>query len=488
MRLALRGAHAGAWEIDLNRNTVFWGDELNELYGFDGSRAPSFERWTQSIHEDDRERVVAELESRLRSAATEFEREFRVSHPQRGTLWILDKGRIERDASGQPLRVHGIDIDVTERKLAEQALRDADRRKGVFLATLAHELRNPLAPLRNGLEIMHMASDDPARVEAARRMMDRQLTHLIRLIDDLLDVSRVSQGKIMLRKSRVQLADTLEQAVEACRPIVDEYEHDLIVDLGDAPIYVDADVTRLVQIISNLLSNAAKFTPHRGRIWLSTYREDRQAVIDVRDNGIGISADMFDSIFEMFAQASPAMERKIGGLGVGLALVKGLVELHGGSVQVRSAGTDQGSQFIVRLPLASSVRAEEHRKPQNQDECERSHRKILVVDDNCDSAKSLVMMFELWGHETRVAYSGPEGLAIAENFHPELIFLDIGMPSLDGYEVARRIRQQAWGREIKLIAITGWGQEEDRRRSEAAGFDLHLVKPVELSAVKKLLD
>jgi signal transduction histidine kinase/ActR/RegA family two-component response regulator len=375
-----------------------------------------------------------------------------------------------------------------ERLRLVSELRQADRKKDEFLATLAHELRNPLAPLRNALELLQRSNGDAAVGEQVRSMMGRQLDQMVRLIDDLLDMSRISQGKVQLRKERVELKAIVHSAVEAVQPLLQAQAHELTITLPPDPIYLDADATRLAQVISNLLNNAAKYTEKGGHIWLTAERLGNEAVVSVRDTGIGIAAEHLPHIFEMFSQVAPALERSQGGLGIGLSLVQGLVELHGGKVEARSGGIGKGSEFIVRLPI---VETPAQPGEQRSEQAEKRHfgpkRRILVVDDNRDAADSLAMMLSITGHDTRTAYDGLEAVQAAAGFQPDIVLLDIGLPKMNGYEAARHIRQQPWGKGMALIALTGWGQEEDKRRALEAGFDHHLTKPVGAAALEKLL-
>jgi DNA-binding response OmpR family regulator len=372
------------------------------------------------------------------------------------------------------------------RREAGEALREADQKKDEFLTTLAHELRNPLAPLRNGLQVMKLARSDGPAVEQARTMMERQLGQMVRLIDDLLDVSRISRGKVELRKERVALETVIQHAIETSRPLIENGGHDLNINVPPDPIYVDADLTRLAQVFANLLNNAAKYTERGGGITLAVQRQGSDAVVSVRDTGVGIPAHMLPKVFEMFTQVDRSLERSQGGLGIGLTLVKRLVEMHGGTVAAKSEGHGRGSEFVVRLPVVLSLVGHE---PSGEAEPVRTtaRRRILVVDDNRDSATSLAMMLKIMGNETQTAYDGLEALDVGAAFRPDVALLDIGMPKLNGYDAARRIREQPWGKNIVLVALTGWGQEEDRRRSREAGFNTHMVKPVEPAALEKLL-
>ncbi len=389
-------------------------------------------------------------------------------------------------ADGAAPYVGGMAIDVTERMRAEEELREADRRKDQFLATLAHELRNPLAPLRNGLELMKLARDDAQAIERAREMMERQLAQMVRLIDDLLDVSRISRGRITLRNERLNLVDVLRHSIEAVRPTIERAGHSLTITLPSEEMWLDGDETRLAQVFANLLGNAAKFTDPGGHVWITAARDGDAATINVRDSGIGIPAPLLGTVFEMFAQVDAAQERAQGGLGIGLSLVKGLVEMHGGTVAAHSEGPGRGSEFVVRLPLAEERRVEADTGEQRLAQTS-GRRRILVVDDNHDAATSLAMLLDVMDNETRVANDGTKALETVHAFKPHVVLLDLGMPMPNGYEVARRIRAMPGGEAIALVAVTGWGQEEIRRGSLEAGFDFHLVKPAEPAAIRGIL-
>ncbi len=371
-----------------------------------------------------------------------------------------------------------------------QALRETDRRKDEFLATLAHELRNPLAPVRNALQILKMPRVDAQTVERSREMMERQVQHLVRLVDDLLDVSRVMRGKIELRRERVELATVVARAVETVQPLVDAQGHQLNVRIASDSLLLEADPVRLAQVVGNLLTNAAKYTEPNGRIWLTAERDGETAVLRVRDNGIGIAPHMLPRIFELFVQVDHASTKAQGGLGIGLTLVKNLVEMHNGIVQARSEGLGQGCEFVVRLPLAVQAIHQDHGPvagPLAYHIPPLSGKRLLVVDDNQDAADSLAMLLRLQGHEVRVAYSGMAALEMTKTYTPDVVFMDIGMPGMDGYEAARRIREQPGLGKTVLAALTGWGQQEDRRRTAEAGFNHHLVKPPEPHLLESLL-
>lgn len=398
-----------------------------------------------------------------------------------------------KDPEGRIVGASKIARDITERKRLEHELRqiaselsDANHKKDEFLATLAHELRNPLAPLRNGLQVLKLVSGDADAAEECRSMMERQLSQMVRLIDDLLDVSRISQGKITLQTEKVELSTIARQAIETSRPLIDERQHQLSVTVPHEPIHVEADVTRLAQVFSNLLNNAAKYTEPGGRISVRIERCQENAVVTVRDSGMGIPPHLLPNLFQIFMQVDRSLERSQGGLGIGLSLVKKLTEMHGGSVEARSEGQGKGCEFIVRLPIAA-VPSSSQSSATNPEQARHASRRILVVDDNKDAAISLAMMLKFMGNETRTAHDGLQALDVAEEFRPEVILLDIGMPNLNGYDAARLIRQQAWSEGTFLIALTGWGQEEDRRRSQEAGFDTHLTKPADPLTIENLL-
>jgi PAS domain S-box-containing protein len=457
-----------------------WGRSCQSLY--DNPRS-----FMDAIHPEDRVRVrTAVLENQGRGEQTD--KEYRVVRPDGSIRWVRDRAFPVKDAAGQFYRLVGIIDDFTERKNAEEALREADRRKDVFLAILAHELRNPLAPLRNGLQIMRLAGNDRAAVEQARTMMERQLEHFIRLVDALLDLSRMSRGKIELHKERIELATVVNSAVEMCDPLIKQSDHTLTITLPEEPLYLDADKTRLAQVVCNLLTNAAKYSERGSRIWLTAERQGSDAVLSVKDTGIGIPPDMLPKVFEMFTQVNRSLEKTQSGLGIGLSIVKRLVEMHGGSVEARSEGPGMGSEFIIRLPVVLSL-AHQREQAGGDDQQPRptTRRRILVVDDSVDITDSVAMMLEMMGNEVRTAHDGLEGVAAAAAYRPDMILLDIGMPKLNGYEACRRIRAEPWGKGILIAAITGWGQEEDKCRSQEAGFDHHLIKPVGPAAIEKLL-
>jgi PAS domain S-box-containing protein len=392
-----------------------------------------------------------------------------------------------KGADGQTVGLVVVFQDITERKLHEQALRDADRRKDEFLAMLAHELRNPLAPIRNSLNILRLMSQSDPAVEQVGQMMERQVNHMVRLVDDLLEVSRITRGKIELRLELVEVAGVVRSAVETSQPLISAAGHQLAVSIPPEPLTVHADPVRLSQVISNLLNNSAKYTETGGQIWLTVRREDDHVAISVRDTGIGIAPEMLPNVFQLFTQVDRDSARAQGGLGIGLTLVKSLTEMHGGEVHAHSAGPGQGSEFVIRLPLAAQQAGAETPPAEDGPRSGFSPRRILVVDDNRDAAMSMGMLLKVLGSDVRVEFSGPDALSAMAEYRPAIVLLDIGMPGMDGYEVARRIRQQPEYKDVTLIALTGWGQESDRRRSQSAGFDYHLTKPADINVLETLL-
>jgi signal transduction histidine kinase/ActR/RegA family two-component response regulator len=376
--------------------------------------------------------------------------------------------------------------DVSERDRMLQALHEADRLKDEFLATLAHELRNPLAPVLNAVQLLHVKGPATPELRWVRDVIQRQVHHLTRLIDDLMDVSRINRGKIELKRERIELAQAVQGAVETSRPLIEECRHELIVSVPARPIIVDADLTRLTQVLWNLLNNAAKYMSRGGRIDLCVEPHGSEVVVSVKDSGVGIPAEKVPTIFGMFSQVESSLSRSQGGLGIGLFLVKRLVEMHGGSVEVRSEGLGKGSEFAIRLPISAQGNSS-HDASDDETPAAMPGLRILVVDDNSDAVNSLAMLLKTIGSDVRIAHDGEEAVRVAGEFRPDVALLDIGMPKMNGYEAARAIRQQPWGHNVVLIAVTGWGQDEDKRRSKAAGFDHHLVKPVDPNAVMKML-
>lgn len=377
---------------------------------------------------------------------------------------------------------------LAESQRAAAALRDADRRKDEFLATLAHELRNPLAPLRSGLHLLKLDPHGDYAVRV-RDMMDRQLTHMVRLIDDLLDVSRVSSGKLVLRTERIALQSVIRNALEGARPLIDATEHYLTVTMPETPIEVEGDPVRLAQVLGNLLTNASKYTPNGGTISLTLHQEEQEAVIRVIDSGTGIPADMLPKIFDLFTQVGTELDRSQGGLGIGLALVRRLVEMHGGQVTAASEGRGKGCTFMVRLPVLEPNFPESGVETGTYpgDSAAVIGKRVLVVDDNIDAAETLAMLLKLSGHESQTASDGPEALAVAREFRPEVVFLDIGLPGLNGFQVAAQFRQLAPLSDCVLVALTGWGSEQDKQKCLEVGFDHHLTKPVDSAAVLEIV-
>jgi PAS domain S-box-containing protein len=447
---------------------------------------------------EDQPRIMQEFfPSVLETGHGEIEVRFR--HFKTGEAhWMAYKVLTLPGADGRPVAFATVSQDVTERKRLEDSLRrvagelsEADRRKNEFLAMLAHELRNPLAPIANAVRVLRLGDGDERSVREASEMLERQVGLMVRLVDDLLDMSRITRGKIELRKRRVELAPIIGQAVEATRALYKSMNHELTVTLPPQPVYLYADSTRLTQVVGNLLNNACKFTGKGGHVWLTVEYEGAQAIIRVRDNGIGIAAQQIPQLFDMFTQVDTSPERSQDGLGIGLTLVKSLVEMHDGTVEARSDGLGRGSEFVVHLPTL--VEASEPLSEKTVDEeavsepAQALRRRILVVDDNEDAAEWLATLLNLTGHETYVARDGVEAIRAAERLLPDVVLLDIGLPALDGYEVCRRIREQPWGRDLVLVAVTGWGQEEDRQKSREAGFDRHLIKPVDDQVIMSLL-
>ena len=404
---------------------------------------------------------------------------------------VMRRARMRAERLGEELRE-----EVTRRKRSEDVLRDyadqlkqADRHKNQFLATLAHELRNPLGPISNAAQLLKEIRPSDPELIWSREVIERQVEYMVRLLDDLLDVNRISRNKLELRKTRITLAGVVQNAIETSRSHIDDACHELTVSLPTEPTYIEADAIRLAQVFSNLLNNAAKFTREGGKIWLSVERKGNEIAVSVKDNGIGIQPEMLPHVFEMFSQAEPLYERSHEGLGIGLWLVKSLVEMQGGFITAQSDGVGKGSEFTVRLPVITSHMTIASGHAREDDESQRGKiYRILVVDDQKNAADILAKLLKKKGHDVQTAYDGEEALLAAETFRPEVVLLDIGMPKMNGYEVCRQIRKQPWSEGMYLIAVSGWGQEQDRRGSTEAGFDYHLVKPVHSANLMKILD
>ncbi len=393
-----------------------------------------------------------------------------------------------RDGAGKVVGAVNVLVDITERKQAEDALKIADRSKNEFLAILAHELRNPLAPIRNAVQILNREGALAPESQWALSAIERQVRQMARLIDDLVDVARITSNRLELRRERVELAAVLRSAIETSTALLKAGGQEFTVLVPDAPIRLDADPVRLAQAVANLLNNAAKYTERGGHIGLIAERAGDTAVITVRDTGVGIPEAVLPHVFEMFTQGEQTRARTLGGLGIGLTLVKRLVEMHGGAVDAESAGPDMGSTFVIRLPALAEALPSAPVEPDGPGRVAPPALRMLIVDDNRDAADSLAMLLRTTGNDIRTAYDGLEALQAADEFRPEVVLLDIGLPKIDGHEVAKRLRREPWGRRVCLIAVTGWSEDADRARSRAAGFDHHLVKPLDTGHLAQLLD
>ena len=493
LEFTLAAAHVGEWEIDVASGDCRHSDLYDRCFGF-AAPVPGWnlDMLVAHLHPDERERVRA-LVAHSFDTGDDLAFEARVIWPDASEHWIDVHGSAyisARASENEPARLRflGIIADITLRKHTEATLRDADLRKDEFLATLAHELRNPLAPIRNAVQIMQLSRDEAMHANA-RRIIERQLKQMVHLVDDLLDVSRISQGKVELRLEQVDVADAVLDAIETSRPLIDAGRHHLTTRLApQRSLVVDADATRLCQIVANLLNNAAKYTPEGGHIQVLAEREGNEAVITVLDSGIGLTPDMLPRVFDLFAQVDRSVVRAQGGLGIGLALVKRLVEMHGGAVAAFSDGPDRGCRFVVRLPLIRAPLGVVASHPEHGLAAEETDGlRVLVVDDNIDSAESLSQVMQILGYRVATAHDGVEAVELASTWRPEVVLMDIGMPRMSGLEAACAIRAQSGGDRPWLVALSGWGQSEDRRKSRDAGFDHHFVKPVDVEALIELI-
>jgi PAS domain S-box-containing protein len=482
LSLAMDAASLGDWSWDAASDRVTLSEQARLILGLPGP-SMSWSQLRDRLHPEDQagarravERAVAER--------GDYDIEYRVLNPEGPPQWISAKGKARYGETGEVLGMIGVIQDITSRKRSEEKLLEADRRKDEFLAMLAHELRNPLAPIRNAVEVMRRIGPEEPRLLQVREMIDRQVAHMARLVDDLLDVSRISRGKILLRSEPLDLAALVSATVEDHRSLLESHGLRVVAELPAGPVWVDGDPTRLSQVVGNLLQNSNKFTNPGGRVEVRL-EAGVDAVLTVRDTGIGMGPEILARLFEPFSQADGSLDRSRGGLGLGLALVKGLVELHGGEVAAVSPGGGEGSTFTVRLPLGEAPGAA--REGAASPGAGHTLR-ILIVEDNQDAADSLGMMLELAGYTVEIAYTGLEGLEAAGRFHPEVALCDIGLPGgMDGYDLARALRRDPGTAGIHLIAISGYGQEEDQRQARAAGFDRHLTKPVDPALLLRTL-
>lgn len=473
------------WVTDTRGSVEFVNEAYRRFFGVSEAEIGGEGGWYPLVHPDDAERAIEVMMSAIRVGRS-FSSESRVRGADGDWHWIASEGTARFSHDGTFLGHVGSSVDITERKRAEEALHDANRRKDTFLAILAHELRNPLNPIKSAVEVLRLRGPQQPELVWGRNVIGRQVDNLSRLIEDLLDVSRISRGTLELRREPVELATILDEAVVASRPLIDARRHELRVRLPAEPIVLHADVVRLTQVFLNLLNNAAKYTPEQGRIWLSADREGHEAVVRVRDTGVGIAPAQLPNLFDMFYQADRGVERSHGGLGIGLTLVHRLIRLHGGSVQAFSAGVGEGAEFVVRLPVAHASEAGPGARS-GEAGATPAPRRILIVDDNEDSADTLAELLRIHGSVVRTANDGASALEVAGEWRPEVVLLDIGMPRMSGYEVCRRLRAEAWGQGMIVIAQTGWGSQEDRLRSAQAGFDLHLTKPVDPTKLLRIL-
>ena len=450
--------------------------------------------WAGRIHPDDEAAVEAAY--RALASGSPYEIEYRIVRPNGTTRWVAERTFAVRDSRDAIYRLAGVVNDISERKANEMVLRDADRRKDEFLAMLAHELRNPLAPIRNAIELLEPSrAPTPQNFEKMREVIGRQVRHLSRLVDDLLDVARITQGKITLRQETVSLAAAIEAAVETVAPALTKKAHTLRTEMPDDSLYIVGDGVRIAQVLGNILSNAVKYTPLEGEILIDVRGSDGDVQITVRDNGIGMSAETIPHIFDLFVQSQNSLERSEGGLGIGLPLARTLVELHGGQIHAFSAGAGQGSEFVVRLPLTRFAQTGQQAVPGEAAVAAPlvapgtgPALRLLLVDDSVDAATLLSMVLEADGYDVRIAHEATQALEAAAQFKPEVVLLDLGLPGMDGFQLAQEMRKLDSTAGALLVAVTGYGQAADRQRSHDAGFDYHLVKPVAVEEIHRVIE
>jgi PAS domain S-box-containing protein len=480
---AERLVHLGYWHLDLRTGRSSWSDEAYRVLGHEpGAFIPTRERFLDAVVAEDRERIAGALHASARDGEVR-RNEFRILTAQGTIRSIVGTVELLRDARGAPAMLIGTVQDITERKAMELALEEASRRKDDFLAVLSHELRNPLAPMRSSLYVLARAEPAGEQARRVQAILERQVTHLARLVDDLLDVSRVSRGRLQLKPERMELGALVRRSLEDHGAAITAAGITLQAGLSTTPMWLHADPTRIAQVVGNLLGNASKFTPRGGRVQVTLEAQGDQARLQVRDSGVGISREMLGRVFEPFTQAQGTLDRSPGGLGLGLSLVKALVELHGGSVDAYSAGPASGAVFTLLLPLDFSTApvAEPVRRPPAEP------RRVLIIEDNVDAANGLQEVLQLGGHDVRVAYNGSDGLAEARTFRPQVVFCDLGLPGMDGYEVARTLRAAPEVQTAYVVALSGYALPEDVQRALEAGFDRHLAKPPSMEQLNDAL-
>ncbi|QEG41875.1 hybrid sensor histidine kinase/response regulator [Roseimaritima ulvae] len=504
LQSTLNAAEIGTWEFDLITNSVQADANLANMLALseaDANGGP-VSAYMDAIHPDDRPLVLKRIRQVI-ERGHRFEVHCRIAVQEQPVRHLVARGRVERDVKGCALRLPGVVMDVTAQRQAEESLREseqhlrkiaarleeADRRKDQFLATLAHELRNPLAPIKSAAQMMQDVDEDPAQLRELSALIDRQADQMVRLIDDLLDVSRIRRGKLKLRTQPIELRKVVAVALEAAAPFIADSKQTLHVYNPDPPLYVMGDAARLTQVLVNLLNNAAKYTPPAGNIWLSVQADETQAIIEVRDDGIGLSQESSQKIFEMFEQVDVSKERGQSGLGIGLSLAKTLIDLHGGQISVESPGLNQGCRFTVQLPLLQQYHPPQETEGQTAalNAPESTRYRILVVDDTRGNRFVLARMLRKMGHEVREAVDGLDGYQQALQWRPDVIFSDISMPNMNGHELAKKIRQTQSLQHVRMVALTGFGQAADRQQAFDSGFDEHIVKPVDIRVVQRLL-
>jgi PAS domain S-box-containing protein len=478
-------ARIGSWRLDVRYNAMHWSAEIYRLFGLPTDCPISYETFLSAVHPDDRDAVDQRWQACLQGESYEIDHRIVVDGEVK---WVREKAELEFNDQGELEYGFGTAQDITESKLAEEALRESDRRKDEFIAILAHELRNPLAPIKNAVQILRHPDLDESRLAWSRNVIERQVDRLTQLVDDLLDISRISRGKIALRRESLAVADLVARAVESCRPLIDARRHELILSLPSESTRIVGDPLRLEQVLSNLLNNAAIYTEPGGRIQLTVRQEGDEVILSVRDTGIGIAPVLLGQVFDLFVQADRSHRKAQGGLGIGLNLAKQLVDLHGGTIAVASEGVGQGCEFSVRLPVGTAQVEEVAPATPPPGAVGLPRHRVLVADDNADVLESLALLLDLMGQEVRIARNGLEAVEIAAEFQPELILLDLGMPELSGYDACRRLRAEPAGRAgAMIVALSGWGQDRHQESTREAGFDRHLVKPIGLGELQGLL-